>query len=485
MTWSKKLGQPLLLASFFAFSIPSHLALANVFPPAASESRSFVDSAIPAEAAAQTEPVVDEASAPPPVRTWGSVRTRYSHLSGQFRNGLDEADQALQLRTLLNLRLDLGTFAAHIEVQDSRAYLTDENSAVSTIVVNALEPLQLYVELSFEHAPGSDNALTIRVGRQTMDLGSRRHIARNRYRNTIQSYTGLTFDWQAENEARIYAFAVLPTRVQPENSDQDALLQNEVALDRESFDLQFYGVFASLPVGTSSSLETYFYTLQEATGRGRRLYTPGARFIRAPSADSWDADVELTLQGGRRQATSPDGTLQRRGVLSGFAHASAGYTFTLPLELRLSAELDYATGDHPSANRYERFDTLFGPRRTEFGPTGIYGPLGRENLVSAGTRVASTSARGLSTFVSWRVNWLDSRSDVFARTGRIDPTGTSGSFAGHQIEFRARYWLAAGVLRGELGGAAFLPGRFLRETSEDLSARPTLFGYADLELFLD
>src|SRR5690606_34385633 len=92
------------------------------------------------------------------------------------------------------------------------------------------------------------------------------------------------------------------------------------------------------------------------------------------------------------------------------------------------AELDYGSGDAGDSDRYERFDSLFGPRRSDFGPTGIYGPLGRDNVISAGLRVSVKASERFDAHLSWRANALASLTDSFARTGVRDPDGQSGRF---------------------------------------------------------
>src|SRR3546814_4960554 len=69
-----------------------------------------------------------------------------------------------------------------------------------------------------------------------------------------------------------------------------------------------------------------------------------------------------------------------------FVHAEVGYQFKAPWSPRVSVEYDLASGDKRGRN-YGRFDSLYGPRRSDFGPTGIYGPLGRNNISSPGVRL--------------------------------------------------------------------------------------------------
>ena len=83
----------------------------------------------------------------------GSHRFRYEALANQFRPGLAERDQALAFRTLFLLGLRWKPLTVAVEVQDSRANLSGPEGGVSTIVVDAVEPLQAYAELRLSAGP--------------------------------------------------------------------------------------------------------------------------------------------------------------------------------------------------------------------------------------------------------------------------------------------------------------------------------------------
>jgi hypothetical protein len=418
----------------------------------------------------------------------GSQRTRYEGLQNQFRPLLGKSDQALALRTLLTIGFEWDRLSIVAEVQDSRAYLTDADSGISTIVVNALEPLQAYVNLQLPDALAPGAALDLRAGLQTMELGGRRLIARNRFRNTIQNYAGSTADWRARSGISLFTFAVLPVRVEPGNAARADLVDNRILLDRAGFDLAFWGAFINWPLQRDWQLETYFFGLNEdASGssisRNRQLYTPGLRLVRAARPGRWDADLESVLQfGSRRSLTSP--TAGDSTVRAHFLHASVGYTLATRWSPRISAELDYASGDDPATpDRFERFDSLFGPRRAEFGPTDIYGLLGRANIISAGARLGLQPTARLDTYLSWRANWLANSADFFASTGLRDPSGAAGRFAGHQLEVRSHFWLMPDSLRWELGGAVFRQGPFMRNAPGSTGNGNPVFFYTGLEFF--
>lgn len=56
----------------------------------------------------------------------------------------------------------------------------------------------------------------------------------------------------------------------------------------------------------------------------------------------------------------------------------------------------------PNDGRTERFDTLFGARRFEFGPTGIYGLLARSNVNSPGVKLDLRPKPGLALMLAYR-----------------------------------------------------------------------------------
>ena len=419
--------------------------------------------------------------------TWldvgGSHRTRFSYLHNQFRPGLDRQDQALSLRSLLKIGIRLGSVSIVGELQDSRAYFTDNNSAISTTIVNALEPTQAYINLRL----GVTNTLDLRLGRQSIDLGSRRLVAR--YRNAIITHNGLSIDYNFWEHSRFFIFAVLPARVRPSNSDQSALVNNQISLDYESLDLIFLGGFLELWFNKYVALETYFYSLIEDDSKhfetsNRQIHTPGFRLYKKKTRGSWDFDIETAFQFGQRRVSKDPFDTRDLDVKSNFQHVSLGYTMDVRLSPRLGVEADYGSGDAPSTkSTYERFDSLFGPRRADFGPAGIYGPLGRENIISAGLRLSFQYKKRWDGFISWRANWLANSHDVFARTSVGDPSGQSGNFGAHEVEFRSRFWLIPAFLRWEFGGSVLLRGEFLETAPMSPDFGHPLFFYSDMKIF--
>jgi hypothetical protein len=415
-----------------------------------------------------------------------SVRTRYEALGDQFRPGLDRNDDLVTIRTTLFAEYDGGPIRIGGELVDSRAYFGDPGSSIGTGEVNALEPIQAYVGADLWTAFGQGTSATVDVGRFVLDLGSRRLVARNDFANATTAFTGAKFEWHGSAKERLVLFYTYVQQRLPD--DKASLLDNEVRPDRNADDLVFWGGFFNKPkIAGAANLDLYVYGLDESdrTGhatRDRHIFTPGFRVYRDPAARKLDWQVEYAYQSGHISTSTAPGA-PRQDVSAHTLHAEAGYQFAGGWQPRLSAFYDYGSGDGPGG-KYGRFDGLFGTRTGDWGPGGLYGPLGRSNVSSPGVRLEAKPSKRLDGFVAYRAAWLANAHDSFASTGVKDSAGASGKFGGHQIWARARYWLIPKMLRFETGGAVLLNGRFLNRAPNANGSGDTLYGYADITLTL-
>jgi hypothetical protein len=394
----------------------------------------------------------------------GSFRARYEAIDNQARVGFDNADALLNLRTILTAEYRGDGFRAGAELYDSRVYLADAGTPVTTSEVNAFELVQAWIAADLASPLGAGTSATVQAGRFTLNLGSRRLVAADDYRNTTSGYTGLRTDINFDAGTRATLIYVLPQVRLPD--DNAALRNNRVAWDRESFDLVLWGGLASKAraIGETTA-EVSFYHLGErdAPGqptRNRSLETLGLRFIRDPKAERWDHEIEVIRQWGTVRASLANNA-PVRDVSAWFVHADVGYTFASGWKPRVSAEFDYASGDRGGGS-FNRFDTLFGMRRADLAPSGIYSAIGRTNIMTPSVRIEAAPSRRLDLFVKFRLMWLASRTDSFSTTGVRDAAGNSGRFAGQQLEGRARWWVAPEKLRFEATGALLRKGRFLK-----------------------
>lgn len=409
----------------------------------------------------------------------GSVRAQYEFLDNQFRPGQPKSDDLLVLRTTISAEYINGPVRIGGEIMDSRAYFDKQGSSVSSNDVNALEPIQAYIAVDLGKALGKGSRTSVELGRFTMDLGSRRLVGRNNYRNATNAFAGVKVDYEASDKTSVTAFYTLPlTRLPTANQD---ILDNKVIWDRQNFDLTFWGAFVNKPhLAGRANLDIYFYGLNERDSPGvatknRQLNTPGLRIYAKPAPGKTDFEFEAAYQFGNVR-TSTAVNAPEVEVSAYTLHAEVGHQFAASWQPRIAIFYDRASGDHPGGT-YNRFDSLYGPRRPDWGPTGIYGPLGRNNISSPGVRLEVKPDKRWDGFVAYRAAWLDSASDTFASTSVKDTTGKSGTFAGQQVEARVRYWIIPKFLRFDGGAAVLFNGRFLKDAPNANSYGNPVAGY--------
>ncbi|MCA8971411.1 MAG: alginate export family protein [Planctomycetes bacterium] len=404
----------------------------------------------------------------------GTYRIRYEGIEGQFRarnfagsRALDTSDHLGVSRATLKAELDFDRAGGTLELIDSRHFGAGHGSFLNTGVVDPIDFLQANAELRLPDV--ADGNATLRVGRQTMDLGSRRLVARNRFRNTINSFEGVDAQWK-KDDTMLRAFWTLPVRRKP--TDFESLLDNDPEFDNETSHAQFFGVYYET-VCNDRTIEFYALGIDEhgSNTARRNLYTPGMRILRKKAVETLDYEWETAVQFGERT--------QSNRVLDHFAwftHLSFGYTFDAAWKPRVRVALDYASGDSdPNDNDSGRFDTLFGARRFEYGPTGIFGAVARSNLLSPELRLEVKPSDRTEAFFAWRAVWLANGKDSWTTARLTDTTGAASDFVGNQIEARLRYDICPKNLRLEIGAAHLFAGDFIEDTVQSRGDDSTFF----------
>ena len=440
-------------------------------------------------AAADAEPWRLREAAGLPDWLWfdADIQTRYEYVGNQFRAGRSGDNHAISQRATGRLQLRFSPVTLGIEMQDARIFHEDREAPINSGTVNTGEILEAWIKLDFRSWLAEGSEAWLRAGRFTRDYGSRRLVARNIYRNAINAFTGVEGRIKLPSGWALNALATSPIQRRP--SDPARLRENKHQLDREHETVHFWGLFAETGPQTALDIESELYIFglneQDSGGRptrDRELYTPGFRVLRRAKPCRLDFELEGAFQLGssRRTASPADRTnLQHRAFL---VHAEAGWTFDGPWTPRVALEYDYASGDKRAGDKdNERFDTLFGARRFEFGPTGIYGLIARSNLNSPGLRVEVKPDKSLSAFFGYRAFWLADKTDAWVAAGIQDPTGNSGRFVGHQLEARVRWKILPGNLMWEIGGVTLIRGRFAR-TAPGANAGEPIQGYSQLVL---
>ncbi len=243
----------------------------------------------------------------------GSMRLRYETIDGQARTGFNAGDDLLNLRTILTAQYRTGPVRLVAELYDSRAWLADRRTPVTANEVNALELVQGYVAVDAPGTFGDGTSLSPQGGRFLLNIGSRRLVAADDYRNTTNGYTGIRADIAGRGGLRATFLYVLPQLRLPD--DLDSLLDNKPRIDRESFDQMLWGATVSRPAtigGATAELSFYHLGERDAPGRptrDRSLDTVSGRIVRDSKPGAFDYEAEAIYQfghvSGSLAATAP------------------------------------------------------------------------------------------------------------------------------------------------------------------------------------
>ena len=327
----------------------------------------------------------------------GETRARYETLDGQFRAGGTGSDQMLLFRTLAHAKLDTGPITFGLELQDSRTYLDDKDSPNSSSITNPLDILQLYAQFQTPGLLGAGSEMDVKIGRQTVSIGSKRQIERVSFANVIKAYTGVHAISKNERGDELHLAYVVPIDRNPADKAND-LNDNTLSGDSEEWDRRIWGVHyrrADFIPSIASDVwgEIFVYGLNEddnnTTATPNRDYIgPGFRLYRKPKSNQWIwmlrvfGEPELAAQ-PHSQLTQPtlmlthkccfpqwDTHLMRLGSLALHSNIITHPVMTIPMMINLT-----------------NMNALFGSRRTDLNNTSIHGPLTPANLSAPGARV--------------------------------------------------------------------------------------------------
>lgn len=393
-------------------------------------------------------------------------RTRYETMDGGFKAGSRGGDQQIAMQTALWLQATFARFRFGTEFLDERALDSDIGSGVNNTHADNADFIQGYFTWADQNLLYSGIGIEVVAGRQTLNLGSRRLVARNAMRNTINSFTGVKLRLLSYDNWQLTGFVTMPVNRYPTPAAD--ILDEIHEFDEEDTHTWFSGGFFEwYNLAWNINGEMYLYHLDEGDSprnatRNRRYFTPGMRFYQKPQKANFDFQLEAIGQLGTVRANTTPSNGRDLEHAAWYQHIDVGYTFDMPWTPRFAVEYDYASGDsNPNDNKDQRFDTLYGARRFEFGATGIYGAFARSNVNTPGYRITAAPRSDLQLGLSHRFYWLASARDSWTTANLQDTSGRTDDFIGQQLELTAR-WDVNSSLNLEAGWAQLFKGRFAK-----------------------
>ena len=415
----------------------------------------------------------------------GAHRTFNEYLSNPFRPGRTEDENLLSFRTNFKAQASNGTWSLVGELQDSRAYGIEDIRNLNGGSVNALEPIQYYLQYDRDLTLSGFSHAEVKAGRFTAKLGNGRLIGRNGYRNTLFDFMGTKTKLSTSQGSNVELFWMMGGQIRP--SDKESLEENAIQHDRHDDDLWVGGIFAeNVTLFANTRTRAYVITLQEEDTPGtresfnRELVTYGGQLLRGAQPGAWDFDLEAALQTGtRRASTSPEDIIDL-DVNAHFAHLALGYTLE-NRALNMALTYDYASGDDsPDDDESNLYDPNFGPIKGDLGPTGQFTLVHRNNLSAPGLRLKYKTQGNMQWFFHWQAIFLDSATAPFGRLGVQDPSGESGDFAGHQVHASLKTPFLIDDLSLDLGSVHFENGEFFENAPNATGNGDPLYVYGML-----
>lgn len=418
-----------------------------------------------------------------------SLLSRFEFLDGQFRRANNgTSDQLFTSRFLMDGEYQRESFRLHFEIADTRLALADAGTPVNARTGGALDLQQLYATWRWDDAFAGTDDIELRVGRQTLDLEARRLVART---TSIEphGFTGLSLDLLRSNGDRWKAFSFAPVLRYPSNRAD--IIDNKIEWNEESKGARFSGVFGTLPnVVPDFRTELYVFHLEEEDDgveqyADLRITTFGARISKPAATSAFDFDVQTAWQIGESRASSNPADTRDLDHRAAFYHLETGYTFDTGLRPRVQLLYDYASGDDdPLDGENNRFDALFGARRSQLGQTSIYGAVWRTNLSSFAARLTLRFNPSLNLTTTLRDFDLASSRDSWGSAGWRDSTGGSGTDLGQQLETRLRWAAIPGNLDVEAGMIWLDSGEFTQNISAGQAPTMTRYVFFQTQISL-
>lgn len=386
----------------------------------------------------------------------GSYRVRYEALNNPIfptsAESREQSNQRISTRIIFKTTLNYNNVSATLDIRDSRAFLDENDPTLGSNQVNTLEPVQLFVSYKPESIEGIN---AIKFGRMELDYGSRRLLAKAIYRNATNSYDGLVVEGEF-NDWLVNGVYLLPVSRFP--NDRDSIDANSRGIDKSFSERKFFGFYAQSP-SKNTRIQSYWLKEKDSADlatRNRDLYTLSLDYTK-PLGQGWKVNAEIIGQIGSAHESASPNDVDEKDVRAYMLFGYVGKQITDNTFLR--AEVDYISGDNDNTdNTISDFDSLYGVRRFDFGPTDVYQGFQRRNLKTFGLRSVSKPTRQHNIMLGYKAYWYQKAPEA------VD------SFIGHQVEARWRYWLYP-ELRLSLGGAYLFKGEgFERGDYSDNSA---------------
>ncbi|UCF34979.1 MAG: alginate export family protein [Phycisphaerales bacterium] len=387
----------------------------------------------------------------------GEFRFRLEAETNKLFDANARTQDTFQLyRYLLHLDLKYRD-AFRVFAQGIAAFDEDRGLPPRPIDENRWDLQQLFTDL---RVAGEDVPLTLRMGRQELQYGKQRWVSPLEWANVRRRFDGVKAMWEDERW-QLDAWYAKPVVVKPRQGDDWD----------EQFD--FYGAYFTykgiprhgIDVYALGTHKTGSYLNPNGKVGDESRFMLGSRFWGATGP--WDYEAEVAGQWGHWAGD----TIQAWNI-----SLEGGHVFTeAPWKPRIGAGFDRATGDKdPRDSKVGTIDQLFPLGHALFGYLDL---IGRNNITAVNVNLSAWPVeKQVRSELAFHSFWLTEDKDALysaaGRPVRRDPTGTSGSEVGHELDLTI-LWNVDVHSKVLFGYSHFWDGDFISNTGK--SEDPDLF----------
>lgn len=337
-------------------------------------------------------------------------------------------------------------FRVFAQAQDARAGGIDPTRVNSTLK-DAFDLRQLYVEFK----SSEDGKASVQGGRQELIYGIERLVGAANWTNTARVFDALRLRvGQAAAHLDLFTSSVV--------------VNQPTSFDRFPNGLHFHGAYGVLSKAIPrASLEPYVFwkTARQVKSKEGKLgnldlYTVGLRW-----AGQLPLGFDYAMEGAHQ-----NGHFANDHIAAWGGYWIVGYSPSVRLKPRFSAEYTYATGDSGRQNQTGTFDQLY---PTNHGVFGLTDQLSWRNIKHVRAGVELKPLGKLRLNADYHSEWLANRLDaLYGGTGsvavKVPKAGALHTHIGQEADFYFKCAVRPELTVGSGFGHLF-PGRFLLENS--------------------
>lgn len=364
------------------------------------------------------------------------------------------------LRTKLNFELFYRDFVrAFLEIMDSQVYGTD-------VQIKQTAPWHVH-QAFLEFYSEKVSPWGIRLGRQEVQLGSRRLVESSRWNNLPRTFQGAKLFYHSP-DVDLDAFVFQPDLYDVTHGDQEV-----TGRPRPEQRFWFYGLFATIKTFEPHKWDVYWLTQSDLDDH--RTYpapstsedgvygttdrqTVGSRAYGSAWKEAGCGELLYDIEGGYQF-----GHHSTDSISAYFLHGDTTYQWDCDWKPALQLVGNIASGDRtPDDGQTNTFNHLYGSTHT---PYGIIDFVRLQNLREIAVVGTAEPTKKLKCQLEYHWFWLDSKTDSWYDAAGVSlgrsKEGLWGRAIGQEADLITTYKQNQ-FLTWEAGYAYFMPGTFAK-----------------------